>query len=150
MLAQFLVTPSVLVVDDDCDARDIVALSLQGAGYEVRVAGDGRTALAMLRADPPPGAVLLDLMMPGVSGWEVLAELEASDRASRVAVIILTGLPDVSAPLGRPILHKPLEPDRLVAMVERLVPIDREIGREPTEAWDEAPTVPSHRSPFDD
>lgn len=74
------------MVEDDPDARQILADYLQARGYEVHAAGDGAEAMkALARANPD--AVLLDLMMPRVDGWEFLAYLRAS---SDIPVIVIT------------------------------------------------------------
>jgi DNA-binding response OmpR family regulator len=60
----------ILVVDDDPNALDIVRTYLEAQGYQVRTAGDGLEALAVFE-EIRPGLVLLDVMMPGMDGWEV-------------------------------------------------------------------------------
>lgn len=77
----------VLVVDDDADARLAARRALERAGFAVGEAADGETALAAAAADSP-ALVLLDLLMPGMSGFEVLTELR---RRSDVPVIVLSG-----------------------------------------------------------
>ena len=72
-------TPQVLVVDDDPRNRKLLEEYLSGAGYDVRLASDGRTALAMA-AERPPDLVLLDVMMPDLSGLEVCRELPGVHR----------------------------------------------------------------------
>src|SRR3990172_5902465 len=64
----------ILVVDDEADVRSLLSRVLRDAGYSVDTADDGGEALARLEANRPD-LVLLDLMMPGVDGWGVLAEL---------------------------------------------------------------------------
>lgn len=79
-------SPRVLVVDDEANIRRIVASYLRAEGFEVAEAGDGRAALAAFdRAEPD--VVILDVMMPGLDGIEVLRELR---RRSEVYVIMLT------------------------------------------------------------
>jgi CheY-like chemotaxis protein len=64
----------VLVVDDEAMMRDLLSGLLEMEGYVVEVAEEGRSALAAIDARPPD-AVLLDLNMPGVSGWQVIDRL---------------------------------------------------------------------------
>lgn len=66
--------PCVLIVEDDADLRDALAAIIEGAGYAVLTAADGRDALA-LAAEHPPALVLLDLVMPVMGGQEALAAL---------------------------------------------------------------------------
>ncbi len=79
---------SVLVVDDDVMVRDVVGRYLGRAGYQVTVAGDGEHALREAQACPPD-LVVLDLMLPGLSGLEVCRLLRA---AGPVPVVMLTAL----------------------------------------------------------
>ena len=77
---------SVLVVDDEPSYVDALSVSLTREGFEVRSASDGLSALAQVRSDPPD-LVLLDLMLPGMSGVDVCREIR---KTSRVPVIMLT------------------------------------------------------------
>ncbi len=65
--------PRVLIVDDDDDVRAYLATLLSGRGYDVTSAASGEAALTLLSSAPPPAVVLLDLLMPGMSGLELLA-----------------------------------------------------------------------------
>ena len=80
---------TVLVVDDEPDIRTIVALSLEGDGFEVRTAATGREALAAL-TDDPPDVMILDVMMPGMDGFEVLTSLRQEGLAPHTRVVITT------------------------------------------------------------
>jgi DNA-binding response OmpR family regulator len=81
--------PSVLVVDDNPDVCELVAYKLQQTGFEVRRAKDGNAALREVAAQPPD-LVLLDIMMPGTSGLEVLQRWRADDATATLPVILLT------------------------------------------------------------
>ncbi len=72
-------TPEILVVDDDPRNRRLLEEYLMVAGYDVRLAPDGRTALA-LASERPPDLVLLDVMMPDLSGLEVCRQLKNDPR----------------------------------------------------------------------
>jgi DNA-binding response OmpR family regulator len=79
----------VLVVEDDATVRDVVARYLGGAGHDVELAGDGRAGLdAALRGEPD--VVVLDVMLPGLSGLEVCRALRS--RRSAAAIVMLTAL----------------------------------------------------------
>jgi signal transduction histidine kinase/CheY-like chemotaxis protein len=80
----------ILVVDDNHDAADTLALLLESDGAEVRVAYDGRAALAAAEAFLP-STVLLDIGMPGMDGWEVARRLRQDERYSGMRIIALTG-----------------------------------------------------------
>ena len=79
----------VVVADDDQDIRDLVSFKLGQAGFDVRAVDDGASALAAIEADPPDLAVL-DVMMPGLSGLDVLRRIRADDRMRDVRVLLLT------------------------------------------------------------
>lgn len=76
---------TILIVDDDAEIRELLELLLSGEGYAVRQAGDGETALAML--DPSIDLVILDVMMPGMSGYKVCARIR---ETFNVPVLFLT------------------------------------------------------------
>ncbi|HHV61947.1 MAG TPA: response regulator transcription factor [Firmicutes bacterium] len=80
------VHPKILIVDDDRYVTELLEIYLKREGFEVRSASDGVTALS-LAADIKPDLVILDIMLPGVSGWEVCRKLRTS---SDVPVIMLT------------------------------------------------------------
>ena len=86
---------SVLVVDDERDIREAVAEVLRDEGFEVHDAPDGAEALRKLRAHRPD-VVLLDLMMPGMNGWEFCAARKSEPDLSRIPVIVISALGRVS------------------------------------------------------
>jgi DNA-binding response OmpR family regulator len=79
----------VLVADDDADIRELVAFKLEQAGFEVTSVADGSAALDAIRANRPRLAVL-DVMMPGLSGIDVLRQVRADESLNGVRVILLT------------------------------------------------------------
>jgi|SoiMethySBSTD1v2_1073268.scaffolds.fasta_scaffold07523_9 two-component system sensor histidine kinase/response regulator len=84
-------TPDVLVVDDDPRNRKLLEEYLSGAGYKVRLAQDGRSALAEA-AERAPDLVLLDVMMPDLSGLEVCRKLKSDPRTRLSQVVLVTAL----------------------------------------------------------
>jgi CheY-like chemotaxis protein len=108
----------VLVADDDEAVRTAVAEVLREEGFDVSLAADGAQALALLLTQPPPALLLLDLMMPRTSGWDVLEAMKRRPELEGVAVIVLTAF---DARVGLPshcrVLHKPFERDVLVGML---------------------------------
>jgi CheY-like chemotaxis protein len=114
---------TILLVDDDPDARAGVAELLRLDGHEVTEAADGQEALDRLRSGPRPCLVLLDLNMPGTSGWRFRA-LQLRDRAiADVPVVALSGhagLEQQTRVLGLDgCLTKPLDFDKLPAVIRR-------------------------------
>ena len=83
----------VLVVDDERDITALVAYHLAKAGYRVTTAGTGVAALEAAAAEPPD-LIVLDLMLPGRSGYEVLSEIRRRDETREVGVIVLTARRD--------------------------------------------------------
>jgi DNA-binding response OmpR family regulator len=79
----------VLVADDDPDIRELVVFKLENSGLRVCAAGNGRAALDAALANPPDLAVL-DVMMPGLTGLEVCAQLRANAATKDVPVVLLT------------------------------------------------------------
>jgi two-component system, OmpR family, response regulator ResD len=115
---------SVLVVDDEPTIREVVSRYLERAGYETRVAGDGPSALQAV-AERPPDLIVLDLMLPGIDGLEVMRRVR--DGRQRGAVILLTAKGDendriVGLRLGADdYVVKPFSPGELVARVDAVL-----------------------------
>jgi DNA-binding response OmpR family regulator len=116
---------SVLVVDDEPTIGEVVGAYLRRAGYETRIAADGRAALAAV-AEHSPDLIVLDLMLPGVDGLEVMRRVrERPDRAT--AIILLTAKGEesdrvIGLRLGADdYVVKPFSPAELVARVDAVL-----------------------------
>ncbi len=115
----------ILVVDDEPTIGDVVCRYLQRAGYEAHAARDGTRALEMV-AERRPDLVVLDLMLPGLDGLEVMRRLRAQDR-DRTATIVLTAKGEESdrvtgLRLGADdYVVKPFSPVELVARVDAVL-----------------------------
>ena len=112
----------VLIADDDPNIRRMLALSLEKEGYRTADACDGREALEAMRAGQAD-LVLLDLMMPKVTGWEVLTERAAAPALRKIPVIVITaergdGLARISNDGICVLLPKPFELETLRALVK--------------------------------
>ena len=79
---------TILVVDDDISIRELLLYNLKNAGYLVLTAADGVSAL--LAADEKVDLVLLDLMIPGLDGFDVCRKLKSQNHTARIPVIMLT------------------------------------------------------------
>ena len=88
--------PLVLVVDDNEDNRDIYATSLEHAGYEVEIACEGAEALSIARR-AHPAIIVMDLGMPGMDGWDAIAELRATIETRDTYVIVVSGFADTTS-----------------------------------------------------
>jgi CheY-like chemotaxis protein len=83
----------VLVVDDDPRNRKLMEMLIQADGFAVRSVDSGPAALAAVAAEPPEH-ILLDIMMPGMDGFDVLRRLKADPLVSRIPVVMVTALDD--------------------------------------------------------
>ena len=111
----------VLVVDDDADNRETLCEVLSDEGYSVRAAPGGREARALLEGGLRPDLVLLDLMMPEMSGDELLAWLRTSE-ARAVPVVVMSARHDWKAPEGVGCLRKPVGLTEMLETVRAYVP----------------------------
>ncbi|MCC6751659.1 MAG: response regulator [Deltaproteobacteria bacterium] len=87
----------VLVVDDETDIREVARVSLEAiGGYEVRTAGGGEEGLLVARSGWPE-AILLDVMMPEMTGYQVVAALRADAATREIPVVLLSATPALAA-----------------------------------------------------
>ena len=126
MHAQKRVVQSVLVVDDDPNIRKMIIAALRREGYAFAEAPNGKEALEIMRAQHP-SVVVLDLMMPIVSGWEVLQERENDPELRQIPVIIVsaTRAPEIATAVDKGIcafLPKPFDIAALSALVRSCLP----------------------------
>jgi DNA-binding response OmpR family regulator len=116
----------ILVADDDGDIRDLVVFKLTQAGYDVEAVQDGAAALQSIEASPPRLAIL-DVMMPGLSGIDVLRKVRADERLKDLEVILLTAKSrDIDVDAGfatgaSDYVIKPFSPRELLHRVNALV-----------------------------
>lgn len=118
---------SVVYIEDDQEMIDLVMLILTRRGYQVRGAHGGRNGLDIIFQDPPD-LVLLDLMMPGLDGWEVYQQIKANEKTKHIPVIIVTAKAQaIDRVLGLHIakvddyIAKPFRPQELVDSIERVL-----------------------------
>ena len=137
----------ILVIDDDAIARDLIADNLKLAGFSVVTAAGGLEGLKLAR-DLRPLAITLDVMMPDLDGWSVLAALRQDVELAEIPVIMVTILDERrrAAELGAAgYLTKPIDRQRLQRMIERfraptrptriLMVEDDELQRERVRGW---------------
>jgi len=86
------VAKTVALIEDNLDLRMAFKQVLAHAGYEVRTAGDGEQGLLLVR-EQPPDIVLLDMLLPKLSGLELLRALKADPATAHIPVVVLTSLP---------------------------------------------------------
>ena len=115
--------PSVMIVEDDRDTREMLGRFLELEGFEVRTAANGQLALNSLQEEGGPSVILLDLMMPVMNGWQFREEQSRNPRFSRIPVVVLTAAgprEDIPAISADGWLSKPVDFDRLLATIDSL------------------------------
>jgi two-component system alkaline phosphatase synthesis response regulator PhoP len=119
----------VLVVDDEPDVLLLCRLNFQQRGHEVLETSDGTSALRLAR-EHRPDVIVLDLMLPGITGYDVLGALQRDDRTADIPVLVLTAKSlradrERSHGLGASgFLTKPFLPDDLCEMVDSLIGVE--------------------------
>ncbi|MCB9689680.1 MAG: response regulator [Alphaproteobacteria bacterium] len=128
LLAQARAMPSndpsmVLFIDDDKDMQDLVRRLLEKEGFRVAGAADGESGIVLARR-LKPRAIVLDLILPGRSGWEVLSKLKSDPELAQIPVVVLSTVDDRSRGLSLgadEYLIKPVDRERLVMAVRRFM-----------------------------
>jgi len=124
----------ILVADDEPHIGRIIKMKLEQGPFRVSIAYDGQEALDFVNGEDSVDLVLLDLMMPRLSGLDVLKEIRAQERFKSLPCIILTAGGDAkherdALALGAPqFLTKPFSPKKLYALVARLTGAPDEAG----------------------
>jgi CheY-like chemotaxis protein len=114
---------TVLVVDDEAPVLEVLRGFLTKAGYDVLAASNGAAALDLVHSGPPPDLIVLDLMMPVMTGFEVLSALRANKPWATIPVIVLTGTAGYSTDhLGvDAVLSKPFEAADVDAAIQAVL-----------------------------
>jgi CheY-like chemotaxis protein len=116
-----VIVPShLLVVDDDDDVRETLQIILENEGFVVTTAANGREALGVVGSDAPVSAMLLDLRMPELDGWQTIEALRASGALGRFPILICTSAP-TDAPEGFPVVRKPVALAELLGQIRALL-----------------------------
>ena len=113
----------LLVVEDDLEVRETLNDFLTDEGFRIVTARNGKEALAQLRAGLRPSAILLDLLMPEMDGWQFRQEQVADATLRDIATVIFTATspPETAARMpGVEVIRKPIDGDELVHTVRRL------------------------------
>jgi CheY-like chemotaxis protein len=114
----------VLVVDDDEDIREALEMVLETNGHPVVSAGDGAEALEYLKREKRrPCVILLDLMMPGMNGFELHEALSAEPAYAGIPIVVITGagadVEELATPMTSEILRKPFDLHTVLKAVNR-------------------------------
>jgi CheY-like chemotaxis protein len=122
--AEIDMAPStILLAEDDLEIRDVVQDLLEEIGCDVIPARTGKQALDFLSNDPrsPPDMVILDLMMPLVTGWQVLEVIQRDPALARIPVVVLTAATQDRPSGVAALLQKPFQVDDLLETIQRLL-----------------------------
>lgn len=119
-------TPTILVADDDIDILSLITRHLRTMGVKLLEASDGEDALRIAQREKP-NLVILDVMMPGMSGWEVCRAIRDDEHLANTGVIMLTGigerLNEMTSPLygADEFIDKPFELGELDTKVRKVL-----------------------------
>jgi DNA binding domain, excisionase family len=121
------VGPTVLLVDDDPRLREYMRINLEGEGYSVVEAGSAEEGMTALEGDRTPQLILLDVMMPGTDGWEMLQRIQ--ERHGAIPVIMFSGQVDAKAAAdaekrgASAFIGKPFDPQELIDRAKQVLPV---------------------------
>ena len=128
----------VMILEDEVSIRSFVVINLKRAGYEVVEAGTGEEALELLKANPDVGVAILDIMLPGIDGFEVCRSIQATDK--KIGIIMLTARSQEMDKItglmtgADDYMTKPFSPAELTARIDALYRrVGPESGGESTE-----------------
>ena len=129
-----MITESVLIVEDDTAIAASLERFLDNAGYSTESAYNGREALDALQRGLRPSVLLVDLMMPLMSGWELIERIQRDDTLSQIPVVVMTAYPKLVGEarlrnLNVPFVEKPIR-------LERLLGIIRTVARPSSSRWE--------------
>lgn len=117
----------ILLVDDDVDIGFTVDLTLSNSGYEIKHVKSGEECIDLLeKTDYKPNLILLDIMMPGMNGWEVYRKLKENPGLDKIPIVFLTARIDRTAEnagsfLGDDYIEKPYDPEDLKRRLEKIL-----------------------------
>ncbi len=121
--------PRVIYVDDDLELTRIVQSSLEDEGFEVLTANDGESGLELILIEACD-VVILDVMMPGLTGWEITKHLRTKPAFAKLPIVMLTGIGErmneMTAPLYGASAHldKPFDLEDLIEVLQQLTASD--------------------------
>ena len=118
--------PLILLADDDLDIRTLVKLALEPFDYDIIEASDGEMALEEILVEAPD-LVVLDVMMPGLTGWEVCKYVKSKEGYKNIAILMLTAVGETVNQMTAPLygadahLDKPFDMDEIVQVIQKLL-----------------------------
>jgi CheY-like chemotaxis protein len=110
----------ILVVDDEADIQSALKVALEWKGYRVITASDGKEALDILSQVLLPCLILLDLMMPVMSGWEFSETIRADKKLSTIPIVVVSAYTDRVGEVGaQDAIRKPVDLNTLFSLVKK-------------------------------
>ena len=119
--------PALLIVEDDEDISDLLVFMLERENFEVQLAADGGAAREIIRTLPPPSLVMLDIMLPYVSGYQLLADIREQAEWANVPVMMVstkTMDKDIKRALNSGATRyvtKPFDPLELITQIKAMI-----------------------------
>jgi CheY-like chemotaxis protein len=114
-------TPTVLIVEDDPDTREMLGKFLELEGFQVETAANGQLALEKLQSGVPASVIVLDLMMPVMDGWQFRKRQTADEQLSKIPTIVVSaaGKDRMTQVPADAYLAKPIDMDELLSRVSQ-------------------------------
>jgi CheY-like chemotaxis protein len=127
-------SPTILLVEDDLATSDALTEFLAGEGFAAVAAANGAEAMELLRRGFDPVAIVLDLMMPVMDGWDFRQEQVADPRLARIPTIVITAAGFSAASVATQfgdveLISKPIQNQALLAAIHRRCQLDRQAVR---------------------
>ena len=120
------VRPLILLADDDVDIRTLVRLAIENIDCDIIEASDGEIALEQILVEAP-NLVVLDVMMPGLTGWEVCKYVKSKEGYKEIQILMLTAVGETVNQMTAPLygadayLDKPFDMDEIVHVIQSLL-----------------------------
>jgi CheY-like chemotaxis protein len=113
---------SILIVEDDRSIRDMMKSVLELEGYSVIAAENGKQGIEALESSVPPNVILLDMMMPVMSGWDFLDFIRANAQMSKIPVVIVSAYSEIAKSVKPQVfVPKPIHLRNLLDAIEKCV-----------------------------
>ncbi len=119
-------TAKILIIEDDSSAARLIGYAFEHEGHEVLSASNGLQGMVMVR-EKRPDVIILDVMLPGLDGFEVCNRLKSDERTAHIPIVMLSAKgQDVDVETGKKVgadeyIVKPIDPDELLSRIEKFI-----------------------------